>query len=532
MSLASQKSVIDKLAERLAVNPIDPLGEAAMLASVSNLAWVPNPGPQTDAYYCEADELFYGGQAGGGKTDLIGGLATTVHHRSLLLRRINKDALKLVPRLTEILGSKDGYNGQLQRWNLPAQERLIEIGGCEQEDDKQRYKGDPHDLINFDEITDFTETQYRFIIGWNRSARPGQRCRVLATGNPPTKPEGLWVIKYWAPWLDPMHPNPAKEGELRWFTTIDGRDTEVDGPGPHIIPGEERPVKARSRTFIRASLDDNPDLARTDYDSVLAAMPAELREAYRDGKFNTGLQDDPYQVIPTAWIEAAQQRWTPEGRPKNVAMTAIGLDVSQGGTDPTVAAPRYGGWYAELVRKPGTEVREGRKVASMIVGIRRDRCPVIVDCGGGWGSDALIAMKDNGILCVAYLGVQKTTAKTITGTHGFFNKRACSTWRMREALDPEQEGGSCVAIPPGADIKAQLASYRWWETRVNGIVVIQVEEKAEIKKRLGRSPDDGDAIIMALHDGEVAVEREKRRGQRGGGNPRVTLGYASLKRRQ
>jgi hypothetical protein len=31
--------------------------------------WQPNPGPQTNAYYSQADELFYGGQAGGGKTE-------------------------------------------------------------------------------------------------------------------------------------------------------------------------------------------------------------------------------------------------------------------------------------------------------------------------------------------------------------------------------------------------------------------------------------------------------------------------------
>ena len=53
------------------------------------MAWVPNPGPQTQAFLCEADELFYGGEASGGKTDLGIGLALTAHKRSLLLRRIN-----------------------------------------------------------------------------------------------------------------------------------------------------------------------------------------------------------------------------------------------------------------------------------------------------------------------------------------------------------------------------------------------------------------------------------------------------------
>ena len=81
--------------------------------------------------------------------------------------------------------------------------------------------------------------------------------RVLVTSNPPTTADGLWVVKYWAPWLDRNHPNPAKPGELRWFTTINGEDQEVDGPGPHIMDGEQ--IYARSRTFIRATLSDNPD---------------------------------------------------------------------------------------------------------------------------------------------------------------------------------------------------------------------------------------------------------------------------------
>lgn len=31
------------------------------------MKWCPNPSPQTAAYYCEADQLLYGGEAGGGK---------------------------------------------------------------------------------------------------------------------------------------------------------------------------------------------------------------------------------------------------------------------------------------------------------------------------------------------------------------------------------------------------------------------------------------------------------------------------------
>jgi hypothetical protein len=191
----------DELVARLTQLPEKNRTEAIDLAVkiTATMAWVPNPGPQAQAFLCEADELFYGGEAGGGKTDLGIGLALTAHKRSLLLRRINKDAVKIKPRIEEIVGHDNGYNGQLQRWRLG--ERQIDIAGCEQESDKQRFKGDPHDLIVFDEGTDFLESQYRYIIGWNRSTDPKQRCRVIVASNPPTTPEGLWVVRYWGPWL-------------------------------------------------------------------------------------------------------------------------------------------------------------------------------------------------------------------------------------------------------------------------------------------------------------------------------------------
>src|SRR3954449_11912436 len=66
------------------------------------------------------------------------------------------------------------------------------LSGCEQETDKQRFKGDPHDPIVFDEGTDFLESQYRFIIGWNRSTDPKQRCRVIVASNPPTYTPGTY----------------------------------------------------------------------------------------------------------------------------------------------------------------------------------------------------------------------------------------------------------------------------------------------------------------------------------------------------
>lgn len=430
-------------------------------------------------------------------TDLEIGLALTAHHRSLLLRRTNKEVNGLAERMAGILNTRDGYNSQTGMWRLP-DGRTVELGGCQLEEDKQKYKGNPHDLICFDEVSDFSESQYTFIIGWNRSTIPGQRCRIVSAGNPPTRPEGLWVLKRWAAWLDPQHPNPAQPGELRWYTTgHDGEEIEVDGPGPHIIGGQK--TYARSRTFIPATLADNPDLVGTGYQASLDALPAELRAAYRDGNFGTALKDDPYQVIPTDWVTAAQQRWAPQA-PLGVPMCAIGVDVAIA-KDKFVIAVRHDGWYDKLIAVPGHEIEDPKKAAGRVIAVRRDLAHVIVDVGGGWGADCYAQLASNQIDATGYMGVKASHRKTSTGQFSFSNVRTEAFWNFREALDPSQPGGSQIMLPPDAELKADLCAPSY---KVNGNhhgATLMVESKADVCKRLGRSTDKGDAVIMAWWKG-------------------------------
>jgi hypothetical protein len=431
------------------------------------------------------------------------GLAKNEHKRARILRRINQDVAELGDRLVEILGSTVGYRTHPPSWKLGDQ--LIELRGCEFEKDKQRFKGKPRDFIGYDELADFLESQYVFINTWNRSVDPLQRCRVVGATNGPTTAEGQWIVRRWGAWLDPKHPNPAKDGELRWYLSTDAGEVEVAGPGPHDVNG--RSTRATSRTFIRSRLADNPDLAATDYGSKLDALPEELRKVYRDGDFTFGMKDDAFQVIPTAWIEAAQQRWDNK-IPARTAMTAMAVDVAPGGGDQRVICWRYGDWFAPFEAAKVVD-KTGRLTASEVVKHRRDRCPVIVDLGGGWGGDAAIAMKDNGIDVIAFNGVVTSTSRTRDGKLKFFNKRAEVAWRFREELDPSQEGGSSIALPPDAELKSDLASYRW-ELRTGGIIL---EDKDEQKKRLGRSPDRGDAAMMCLSEGNRATERLLRAGR-------------------
>lgn len=352
-------------------------------------------------------------------------------------------------------------------------------------------------LINkncHDELSDFSESQYLFINAWNRSADPKERCRLVSAGNPPTRPEGLWVVKRWAAWLDPQHPNPAQPGELRWYTMDGKREIEVDGRGPHIVDGEE--VLARSRTFIPSWLTDNPDLAETGYKATLDSLPEELRAAYRDGNFGTSLQDDAFQAIPTSWVREAQNRWT-KAPPVGVPMCAIGVDIAQGGKDQTVLAIRHDGWYNTLVSVPGEETPDGKTVSGLVVKHRRDGARVVVDIGGGWGGDAYAHLRENGIDAVSYMGVKSSSKRTVDKQVKFFNVRAEAYWRFREALDPSQPQGSSIMLPQDATMVADLCAPTY-EIGSNGI---KIESKEHVCRRLGRSTDKGDAVVMAWWDG-------------------------------
>ena len=472
-----------------------------VMDSTKHMVWVPNVGPQTEAYHCEADELFYGGQAGGGKTDLVMGLAVTTHQKSLILRRTNKEAEKLPDRMEEILGTDTGLNRSTGTWRVD-KTRIIDMGGCQLESDKQKRKGLPHDLKAFDEIADFSETQYTFISAWNRSADPEQRCRVVCTGNPPTDPEGFWVIIRWAAWLDPTHPFPAKDGELRWYTTdpTTGKEVEVDGPGPHYFEGEPKGIIARSRTFIRSTLDDNPDLARTNYDSVLAALPERERLAYREGRFDVAMQDRLGQTIPTDWVRAAQARWT-ERPPEAVPMCALAADMSGGGRDPMVIVARYDGWFARPVEIPADRFDMelmGQQAAGEIVAIRRDGALVIIDLGGGYGSSTYEHLIDNDVKVFGYKGSEGTGERAKESGLKFQNQRSASIWIFREALDPSQPGGSPIALPPDDPfLVADLCAPTYKIT--NG--TIRVEAKEDVVARLGRSTDRGDATQAAWYQG-------------------------------
>ena len=122
--------------------------------------WTPQSGPQQMAYESQADILFYGGAAGGGKTDLLLGLALTSQRHSIIFRREAVQLIGIEERMTAITGTRLGYNSQTGVWRLP-QGRVMELGSVKEPGDWMKFQGRAHDAKLFDEICHFTESQFR-----------------------------------------------------------------------------------------------------------------------------------------------------------------------------------------------------------------------------------------------------------------------------------------------------------------------------------------------------------------------------------
>ena len=492
--------------------------------------WHPHPEniPQQRAFASMADDTGYGGAAGGGKTDLGLGLAFTAHRRSLIFRRDytqhaeNIDRMKEIARVDEGVGVWSPSSGPGGRFAVPG--RVVALGAMQREADWSKWMGRPFDLIFFDQLEHFTPLQFRILTVWNRTTIPGQRCRVVASFNPPTEESQLWLIDEFAPWVDPRFERPAEDGEIRYYIyNAEDRIQWVEDDSPvEISDGEGgwETVEPRSRTFFHARLDDNPPLASTGYGKKLDALPREIRKAFKKGIFSTAIREDPTRVIPARWVEAAFDLWrelhatalAETGAPfePGVPMTALGVDPSRGGKDETAFAPRYGDYIAgdeknEIPHAPGVEVPRGSDLATLVIdAIDGEDEPRVVINDIGVGSSPFDILEENGVDVYGFTGSRKAVnskGEPLTDKSGKYKfaspgaLRGFAWWRFREMLDPESSYE--IALPPDSRLKRQLCAPRWKITASG----IRVEPSEAVAKRLGgESPDRAEAVIYAFFE--------------------------------
>ena len=236
--------------------------------------------------------------------------------------------------------------------------------------------------------------------------------------------------------------------------------------------------------------------------------------------------DAELQLIPTEWIKAAMARWTPSP-PVHVPMCAIGVDVAQV-HDNIVISPRHGGWFAPLIVIPGSTMPTGKDVAGAVIAARRDQALITIDMGGGYGGSAYEQLADNlgPEHLYGYKGSEGTTGKTANGNLAFANRRAEAYYRLYEALDPSQAGGSQIQFPPDDNLLEDLISIR---QAASDHHIIKLEAKDKMIARLGRSTDSGDSVVMSWYKG---LQTRNIQGGWGSRNIRPVVVMKSAQRRR
>lgn len=171
------------------------------------------------------------------------------------------------------------------------------------------------------------------------------------------------------------------------------------------------------------------------------------------------------------------------------AARVVGCDVARFGDDRTVIWQRQGlaTWDPDVLRGAVTEEIAGRVALRANQGATRDREAwvadgIMVDGTGGWGAGTVDALR------LAKWPVHEVQFSGAPSDPHFYNKRAEIHWKLAEWT----KGGGCLPNLPEL-VKEMTAPTYWLH---NG--KLQIEEKAQIKARLGFSPDLADGLATTF----------------------------------
>jgi predicted phage terminase large subunit-like protein len=242
------------------------------LDTLGSLRWLPGlcphmPHPaQADFLSLVCREAMYGGAAGGGKSDalLMAALqyVDVPGYAALILRKSFADLAlpdAIMSRAMAWLRGREGirWDDVRKTFTFPSGATLT-FGYLKYEADRYRYQGSAYQFIGFDELTQFREDEYTYLLSRLRKPKDGPLSQVPLRIRGATNPGGVgheWVKARFIPQED-------------------------------VLTGTLRPAmdeNGEPRTFIPAKLDDNPSLDRDSYLRNLNLLPPVVRAQLRDG---------------------------------------------------------------------------------------------------------------------------------------------------------------------------------------------------------------------------------------------------------
>ncbi len=195
-------------------------------------------------------------------------------------------------------------------------------------------------------------------------------------------------------------------------------------------------------------------------------------------------------VIPLAWVEAAVERGRQIDR--DLRPERLGVDVADTGDDQSAIAWRDNWDCYKLETFPSGEadvLLMGERAINRSV---KNTTVIIDSIGVGAGTFKTVDRAKN-VNAVRFVAGAKTNRRDSSGSMKFANKRAAAWWNLRELLHPED--GEEISLPDDPQLLGDLTAPRWREVAGGKI---QIESKDDIRKRIGRSTDVGDAVVMVF----------------------------------
>lgn len=250
--------------------------------------------------------------------------------------------------------------------------------------------------------------------------------------------------------------------------------------------------------FLPATIADNP-YATEAYKASLKHLPPEEYRRFVEGEWD--FVDDPNQLIKSEWI------WNARNIDPSDGPNRLGCDVARYGDDYTSIARMKGNALVQLISikhydviTVGTSLlnEAGRREAPV------NASDVRVDVVG-LGAGTVDYCRKKGLWVTEIVAGAKPIERPLNSPGSFFkykNLRSQMWWEFREKLregrfsfNIRDKHGKELPLPE--KLVGDLASVRY---EISGDKVIEVESKDDIKLRLGRSTDDGDAVVMAAFE--------------------------------
>ena len=245
--------------------------KAILMATVLENRWIPHePTPkQAQFLILENEEAFYGGAAGGGKSDalLMAALqyVDVPGYAAVLFRRTYTDLTlpgALMTRAEEwLIGTNARWSDKTKTWHFPNSATLT-FGYLQTEQDKYRYQSSEFQFIGFDESTQFRGSQYLYLFS---------RLRRLADSAIPIRMRAA--------------SNPGNIGH-KFF-----KDRFISGDYP-------------DKVFIPARLEDNPHIDREAYIRSLMNLDPVTRARLLKGDWEI---NEEGMTFRREWFEIVQQ---------------------------------------------------------------------------------------------------------------------------------------------------------------------------------------------------------------------------------